>query len=91
MRPGDHAVYLVGSDNRRARVYMRGVDEDAADLTPFEREVSLAVDKGFDRPENFNLANDRDPYRIAESILAERYGSARMVEARYDWRPRVRY
>ena len=91
MRPGDHAVYLVGDSDERVRIFMNWEDANDAGLSAFERSAMRAVEAGFDRPENFNLANDRDPYRIAESILAERYGSARMVEARYDWRPRVRY
>lgn len=32
-----------------------------------------------------------DPYKVAEKILAMRYGYAKMVEAHYEWRPNIRY
>lgn len=32
-----------------------------------------------------------DPYKVAEKILAMRYGYAKMVEAYYEWRPNIRY
>lgn len=31
------------------------------------------------------------PYKVAEKILAMRYGYAKMVEAHYEWRPNIRY
>ena len=32
-----------------------------------------------------------DPYKVAEKILAMRYGYAKMVEAHYEWRLNIRY
>ena len=91
MRPGDHAVYEIGPEGSRVRCFMCTADARKAGMSALEREADKVVDEGFSRPEHMDPANRTDPYREIEKILAERYGSARMVEAHYDWRPRVRY
>ena len=87
---GGMAKYEVGEGAARrvVRYFLR--PKDALDLTPDEVEAREAIREGF-LGLSGRVGVTIDPYKAAESILAGHYGHARMVEANYDWRPRVRY
>ena len=51
-----------------------------------------AIIKGFLSPEYAGkVGNFIDAFKAAEKILADHYGSAKMVESHYGWRPYIRY
>lgn len=65
---------------------------DETDLLCDETDAKNAVLEGFLKPEYAGkVGNTLDPYKVAEKILAMRYGYAKMVEAHYEWRPNIRY
>ena len=65
---------------------------DETDLSCDETDAKNAVLEGFLKPEYAGkVGNTLDPYKVAEKILAMRYGYAKMVEAHYEWRPTIRY
>lgn len=51
------------------------------------------VSEGFCQPKySGKVGRSIDQFKAAEEILAEHYGSAKMVEANYSWEPnRIRY
>ncbi|WP_418862562.1 hypothetical protein [Slackia isoflavoniconvertens] len=87
---GGMAKYEIAKERESltARYFIRPCD--AAALTPFEIEVREVIRNGYEKMDDV-VAGRVDPFKAAESILAEHYGSARMVEADYEWRPRIRY
>lgn len=69
---------------------MRSKDEK--NLTDDEAEAKKAIIKGFHSPEYVGkVGNSIDPFKAAEKILADHYGSAKMVESHYEWHPYIRY
>lgn len=89
---GGMAKYEIGTGEPRivVRVFMRHRDETS--LSSDETEAKNAVLEGFLKPEYAGkVGNTLDPYKVAEKILAMRYGYAKMVEAHYEWRPNIRY
>ena len=90
--PGGMAVYEIkkGDSVERARFWMRPKDEKRQ--TPFELEARKIVLDGFLQDgASGRIGYTIDPFKAAESILADHYGYAKMVEADYEWRPRIRY
>lgn len=75
-------------ENLTARYFIRPCD--AADLTPLEIEVREVICSGYDEMDDV-VAGRVDPFKAAEKILADHYGSAKMVESHYEWRPYIRY
>ena len=56
------------------------------------RKPKKATCKGFLSPEYVGkVGNSIDPFKAAEKILVNHYGSAKMVESHYEWRPYIRY
>lgn len=90
---GGMAKYeIVGIDGsrRNTRFFLRPIDEDA--LTTDEIEAKGVICRGFLSPEYAGKVGcSIDPFKAAEKILADHYGSARMVESNYEWRPYIRY
>ena len=89
---GGMAKYEIGKDgaSRLIRVFMRPKDEK--NLTYDEAEAKKVILDGFISPEYAGKAGySIDPFKAAEKILADHYGSAKMVESDYEWRPRIRY
>ena len=87
---GGMAKYEVGEGTARrvVRYFLRPRDADG--LSPDEAEAREVIREGF-LGLSGRVGVTVDPYKAAESILADHYGYARMVEANHDWRPRVRY
>lgn len=75
-------------ENLTARYFIRPCDAPA--LTPFEIEVREVIRNGYEKMDDV-VAGRVDPFKAAERILADHYGSAKMVESDYEWRPRIRY
>lgn len=89
---GGMAKYEIGTEEPRivVRVFMRHRDETS--LLRDETEAKNAVLEGFLKPEYAGkVGNTLDPYKVAEKILAMRYGYAKMVEAHCEWRLNIRY
>ncbi len=89
---GGMARYAIGRGEhvKAVRIFMNPKDEK--DLSAEEVEARDAVLEGFLRPEYAGkVGNSVDPFKAAEAILADHYGYAKMVEAHYEWRPKVRY
>ncbi len=87
---GGMAKYEIAKkrENLTVRYFIRPCD--AADLTPLEIEVREVIRNGYEKMDDV-VAGRVDPFKAAEKILAEHYGSARMVESHYEWRPYIRY
>ena len=54
-----------------------------------EQIIDVVADYALEH--NLKIGLTIDPFKAAEPILSEHYGYAKMVEANYEWRPRVRY
>lgn len=87
---GGMAKYEIAKEreNLTVRYFIRPYD--AADLTPLEIEVRKVIRNGYEKMDDM-VAGRVDPFKAVEKILAEHYGSARMVESHYEWRPYIRY
>lgn len=87
-----YAKYEVMRDGEMdtARLYVS--DPGDYEFSAFEQEVEKVIEN---RCCESDLAGrfgyTLDPYKTAETILADHYGYAKMVEAHYEWRPKVRY
>lgn len=90
---GGMAKYeIVGIDGfrRNTRFFLRPIDEDV--LTGDEIGAKGVICRGFLSPEYAGkVGNSIDPFKTAEKILADHYGSAKMVESNYEWCPHIRY
>ena len=86
----DYAKYDIGNGATRktVRVFMRPKDE--TDLSLDENAAREVICGGFLKLSG-RVGVTIDPYKAAESILAEHYGYAKMVEAHYEWEPGVLY
>lgn len=84
----EHAKYEIGANKNVVRYFL--TPQDNGILSQQELEVRDCIRK---KLLNVLVKSNKpiDPYKAAEKILAEHYGYAKMVEANYDWRPRVRY
>ena len=89
----DHAVYEIAGQNRRFTARLFDCSDESCKLTPDEIEVEDVVCEGFCVPKYAGkVVRTMDQFKAAEEILAEHYGSAKMVEANYSWEPnRIRY
>ena len=89
----DHAVYEITGQNRRFTARLFDCSDESCRLTPDEIEVEDVVSEGFSQPKySGKVGRSIDQFKAAEEILAEHYGSAKMVEANYSWEPnRIRY
>ena len=84
------AKYEIGARKPFATVRYFIRPRDAENLTAMELEAREVIRGGFAK--NTDVTSGRtDPFKAAESILADHYGYAKMVEADYEWRPRIRY
>lgn len=89
---GGMAKYEIGTGESRIVVRVFMCHRDETDLSCDETDAKNAVLEGFLKPECAGkVGNTLDPYKVAEKILAMRYGYAKMVEAHYEWRPNIRY
>ena len=87
------ATYEVRRGARTFLVRIFGSTGGEPVLSRDEEEALDAVMDGFceDRFAG-KVGYSIDPFKAAETILAEHYGYAKMVEADYDWWPnRIRY
>ena len=86
------AMYRIshGGGFSDVRFFERPCDEK--DLSCLEEEARNLIYNGFceDRFAG-KVGNSLDPFKVAETILAEHYGYAKMVKADYDWRPGIVY
>lgn len=88
----DYAKYRITNSEgvRTARLHMSR--PDGYELSPFELEVERVIEERIMKPD---LAGKYgytiDPYEAAESILADHYGYAKMIEAHYEWEPGIVY
>jgi hypothetical protein len=88
----DYAKYEIASNwqVQVARLYMSRPDD--YELSPFEFEIEKVIEERIVKPDFAGKYGCTiDPYKAAESILAEHYGYAKMVEAHYEWEPGVVY
>lgn len=77
-----------GAAHNTVRFFMRPKDE--SDLSLKEVEARDVIVNGY-LELGGQVGSTIDPFKAAESILADHYGYAKMVEACYTWKPRVRY
>ena len=84
------AKYEIGEGATRStiRFFMRPKDEIGLSLK--EAEARDVIVDGYLKLGG-RVGSTIDPFKAAESILADHYGYAKMVEACYTWKPRVRY
>lgn len=88
----EYALYEIGSNPSVATVRYSIYAGKGLTLTDEELEAKEIVSNGFGSPKYRGKAGVTiDPYIAAEAILADHYGSARMLEAHYTWKPRIRY
>ena len=89
---GGMTKYEIGTGESRIAVRVFMCHRDETDLSCDENDAQNAVLEGFLKPEYAGkVGNTLDPYKVAEKILAMRYGYAKMVEAHHEWRPNIRY
>lgn len=89
---GGMTKYEIGTGESRIAVRVFVCHRDETDLSCDETDAKNAVLEGFLKPEYAGkVGNTLDPYKVAEKILAMRYGYAKMVEAHHEWRPNIRY
>lgn len=88
-----YATYEIrrGNELAIARFFLNEADESG--ITDLEREVADVVCDGLvvEAEKGNDIGLNSDPYKIAESILANHYGYAQMVEAHYEWKPGIIY
>ncbi len=85
-----YEIVGIDSSRRNTRFFLCPIDEDT--LTSDEIEAKGVICGGFLSSEYAGkVGNPIDPFKAAEKILADHYGSARMVESNYEWRPYIRY
>ncbi len=87
----DFAIYEIMRSGEKESVRFSISEYDESNMTEAELEASNVVNEGYllmtDGEPGFYV----DPYKAAESILAEHYGYAKMVESHYDWKPGIVY
>lgn len=89
---GGMTKYEIGTGESRIAVRVFMCHRDETDLSCDETDAKNAVLEGFLKPEYAGkVGNTLDPYKVAEKVLAMRYGYAKMVEAHHEWRPNIRY
>lgn len=89
---GGMTKYEIGTGESRIAVRVFVCHRDETDLSCDETDAKNAVLEGFLKPEYAGkVGNTLDPYKVAEKILAMRYGYAKMVEAHHEWRPNIGY
>lgn len=84
------AIYEIGIENARKTVRYFLKPSDARDLTEDEEHARDVIRSGF-LDMSGKVGVTIDPYKAAESILADHYGYAKMVEAHYNWEPGIVY
>ena len=86
------ATYEITMGAKVEKVTLYGSIPEGHVLTDAEEAVLGVFRKGAinARPIG-SIGYSVDPYKAAESILAEHYGYAKMVEAHYEWEPGVVY
>ena len=87
----DYAIYEVRHGGSLARVTYSTGGSGNLSLGPFEQECKQVVCDGFLQMEDGEPGFNVDPYKAAESILADHYGYAKMIEAHYEWKPGIVY
>ena len=85
------AVYEIMRNGRREVIRFFVNEDDEFDMTEVELEAANIIDGGYCSTGNGEPGFYVDPYKAAESILAEHYGYAKMVEAHYEWKPGIVY
>ena len=85
-----YAVYEIKTKFRTMTVRYSVHAEITPPLTFVEAIVKEIVCDGFGELHG-RVGMAVDPYKAAERILANHYEHAKMVEAHYEWRPRIRY
>lgn len=87
----DFAIYEIMRSGEKESVRFSISEYDESNMTEAELEASNVVDEGYllmtDGEPGFRV----DPYKVAESILADHYGYAKMVKSHYDWKPGIIY
>ena len=91
-RVSDYARYEIMKDGEVEIARLHMLRPKGYELSPFELEIEKVIEE---RIVKTDLAGKYgcsiDPYKAAESILAEHYGYAKMVESHYDWKPGIIY
>lgn len=87
---GGMAVYEIAHGEAFAKIRYFIVPADEKDMMALEIEASEVICSGYEEMDDV-VAGRVDPFKVAEKILADHYGSAKMVESDYEWRPRIRY
>lgn len=87
---GGMAVYEIAHGEAFAEIRYFIVPADEKDMTALEIGASEVICSGYEEMDDV-VAGRVDPFKAAEKILADYYGSAKMVKSDYEWRPRIRY
>jgi hypothetical protein len=84
----DYALYEIEKNDviHKVRVFSCSINA----TTKLEKEVGEIVSDGY-RKESGEVGFLIDPYEVAEKILADHYGYAKMIEKHYEWQAGVIY